>query len=170
MSQHLVIDSIPFALQRSSLEGALKLSELSRLAGEVVGGKEGVVHYSLRGGCGDQNEPLLHLQLSGKLELRCQRCLQPVSINLDVDATFELRDSLDDDVLLQEDLEDDSRDYLSASRSMDLVSLIEDEALLALPPVPRHESCATPEMRHDPEAASPFGMLRNLKGQSGKTH
>ena len=91
-------------------------------------------------------------------------------MDLDVDATYELRDGLDDDVLLQEDLEDDSRDYLSASRSMDLVSLIEDEVLLALPPVPRHVNCAAPEMRHDPEAASPFGVLFQLKGQSGKTH
>lgn len=170
MSQHLVIDSVPFAMQGSSLEGDLKLSGLSRLAGELVDSEGRLLHYSLRGGCGSRNEPLLYLQVTGELVLRCQRCLQPLTTNLDVDATFELREGLDDDELLQEDLEDDSRDYLAASRSMDLVSLIEDEVLLALPPAPRHASCATPEMRHDPEAASPFGVLFQLKGQSGKTH
>lgn len=170
MSQPLVIDSIPFALQGSSLEGDLDLSVLTRLADEGVEMDGGLLHYSLHGGCGSRSEPLLFLRVSGALVLRCQRCLQPLRMDLGIDATFELREGLDDDVLLQEDLEDDSRDFLSASRSMDLVSLIEDEVLLALPPVPRHANCATPEMRHDPEAASPFGVLFQLKGQSGKTH
>ena len=170
MSQHMVIDSVQFADQRGSLEGNLTLSQLSRLAADVISLDEESLHYSLQGDRGDRDELLLYLKLSGKLVLRCQRCLQPLRVHLDVDVCFELRDGLDDDVLLQEDLEDDTRDYLPASRSMDLVSLIEDEAILALPPVPRHADCAVPEMRHDPEAASPFGMLLGLKGQTGKTH
>ena len=169
MPQALVIDNVQFASQGMTLEGDLDLSELLRLAGEVLD-RKGAFHYALSGKSGSRSELLLHLQLFGELTLRCQRCLQPLRVALDVDTTFELRDALDDDVLLQEDLEDDSRDYLSASRSMDLLSLIEDEVLLALPSAPRHESCAIPETRHDPEAASPFGMLQKLKGQTGKTH
>ena len=170
MSQHLTIDSIEFAVQGASLEGELALSSMPRLASEVVEKTDNAVRYSLLGGCGSRGESLLFLRLNGELVLRCQRCLQPLKFILDVDATFELRDSLDDNVLLQEDLEDDSRDYLSASRSMDLVLLIEDEALLALPPVPRHDVCATPSMQHDPEAASPFGLLLQMKDLSEKTH
>lgn len=170
MSQHLVIDSIQFALQGSTLEGKLELSALSRLAGDVLVDSDNFIQYVLCGAVGDRGEPLLSLRLDGCLALRCQRCLQPLSFKLRVETTFELRESLGDETLMQEDLEDDSRDFLAASRSMDLLSLIEDEALLALPPVPKHDACAAPEMRHDPEAASPFGMLLNLKGQSGKTH
>lgn len=170
MSQHLTIDSVQFALQGASLEGDLALSAMPRLASEVVENTGDLITYSLHGGCGAKGESLLFLRLSGELALRCQRCLQPLKFTLDVDATFELRDSLDDNVLLQEDLEDDSRDYLSASRSLNVVLLIEDEALLALPPVPRHDACDPPEMRHDPEAASPFGLLLQMKGHSGTTH
>jgi len=170
MSQHLVIDNVQFALQKSGLEGMLELSVLPRLGQEVMAKADCMVCYSLSGNCGEQGEPLLVLRLSGDLVLKCQRCLQPMHFCLDVETTFGLRDGLNDNVLLQEDLEDDSRDYLPASRSMDLVALIEDEALLALPPVPRHEACDFPDMRHDPEAASPFGVLLKFKGQSGKTH
>ena len=169
MSQQLVIDNIQFASQGSLLEGDLNLLGSSRLA-DALAGADSPVHYIVRGHSGDRGELLIDLAISGTVALCCQRCLQPFDFDLDVDATFELRESLNDDVLMQEDLEDDSRDYLSVSRSMDLVSLIEDEVLLALPPVPKHESCVPPDMRHDPEAASPFGVLLHLKGQSGKTH
>jgi uncharacterized protein len=170
MSQRLVIDSRFFSKNKLSLEGGLGLSDLARLASSVVSFEGDVVRYSLRGDCGAQNEPLLLLVLRGSLTLQCQRCLQPMSMRLDVDATFELRDDVTDDVLLQDDLDDDSRDYLSASRKMDLISLIEDEVLLALPLVPKHDVCSGIDLRHKQEAASPFGGLLSIKGPSGKTH
>lgn len=170
MSQRMTIDSIPFAHQKSFLKGDLDLSALSRLAREVVSIEEGSIHFLLRGDCGSKDEPLLVLELQGKLVLNCQRCLQPMTLKLDVHTAFELRDGLADHELLQEDLEDDSRDYLSASRSLDVIALIEDEALLSLPLVPRHAACGSIDVPHILETASQFGVLLELKGLSGKAH
>jgi uncharacterized protein len=170
MPQDLVIDSVSFALRKSSLDGSLGLLDMARLASASVSLEGDIVHYSLRGDCGSENEPMLFLSLRGTLVLQCQRCLQPMVMHLDVDSVFELRDGLADDVLLQDDLEDDSRDYLPASRALDLVSLIEDEALLALPLAPKHAACGRMGLRHNTEAASPFGVLLGFKGRSGMTH
>lgn len=170
MSQRIELDNLQFASRNSVVEGELQLSASSRLSGEVDSEASSPLCYVLRGASGERGEPLLLLTLRGDLVLQCQRCLQALTHRLEIDATFEVRVSIGDGDLLQEDLEDDSRDYLAASRSMDLLSLIEDEVLLALPAAPRHSSCAAPSVRQDPEAASPFGVLQNLKGQSGKTH
>ena len=43
---------------------------------------------------------------------------------------------------------DSDDDVLASSRSLDLRALIEDELLLALPLVPRHEACPPTSARH----------------------
>jgi uncharacterized protein len=55
------------------------------------------------------------------------------------------------------------------TRSLDLVSLVEDELLLALPLVPRHEVCPQPlpmshgdDVQEEP-APNPFAALAVLK-------
>ncbi|GAC1408283.1 MAG: hypothetical protein NVSMB6_07060 [Burkholderiaceae bacterium] len=64
-------------------------------------------------------------------------------------------------------LDDDSVDVIVGSASLNIMELIEDEALLALSPAPKHEECP-------PEALpagvglgatklSPFAVLKTLK-------
>lgn len=169
MSQQLVIDSLAFSVQGKSLTGRLAVKQCSRLA-DLVERDDGELDFRVTGARGRKDEPMLTVEVSGLLVLRCQRCLKPLDHVLRIVQQFELRDGLGEDVLTQEDMEDDSRDFLEASRSLDVASLIEDEVLLALPVVPRHESCELPEQGGDSETASPFGVLRSLKGQAGKTH
>jgi uncharacterized protein len=68
------------------------------------------------------------------------------------------------------ELDNDSEDdVLALTRSLDLVELIEDELLLALPLVPRHETCPQPLLAGEPEALAddepphPFAALAALK-------
>ncbi len=61
-----------------------------------------------------------------------------------------------------------SKSRVNIPRSFDLVELIEDELLLALPLVPRHEMCTQPlESAADPvafdERVNPFDVLGELK-------
>ena len=64
---------------------------------------------------------------------------------------------------------------LALERSFDVIELLEDELLLALPLVPRHEACPQPlpmvaEPVEEPaeERANPFAALEALrKGRSG---
>ena len=168
MSQQPVIDSLQFSQRSECLSGSVPLVQLARLMSELES-SEGVLEFSLQGATGSDGEPLLHLVVNGLLQLRCKRCLQPVGFPVVLDTVLEL---LDEERIepTQEELEDDSRDFLAASRSMNVVLLIEDEVLLALPVAPRHDKCSLPDIRHDPEAASPFGVLLEFKGRVGKMH
>ena len=169
MSQQLVIDSLAFSSQGGSLTGQLPLSRCVRLADQLEQ-TDGELDFRVSGSIGAEGEPMLVLEVSGQLSLRCQRCLKPLDYRLEIVQEYELRKDLDEGSLTQEDMEDDSRDFLEASRSLDVVSLIEDEVLLALPVVPRHDACDLPGQEHGPKAASPFGVLLAIKGQAGKTH
>jgi uncharacterized protein len=66
---------------------------------------------------------------------------------------------------------DSEDDVLTLEPAIDLRALIEDELLLALPLVPRHEVCPEPLPLQGEEAAPaaehPFAALAALKGRPG---
>jgi uncharacterized protein len=89
-------------------------------------------------------EPEIRLQLKAHtaLQMSCQRCLQPMTVELDVQPTLRfVRDEQQAEVL-DEDSEDE--DVLALTAALDLRQLTEDELILALPLVPRHERCPHP--------------------------
>jgi uncharacterized protein len=55
----------------------------------------------------------LLVEVDGTLSLCCQRCLETIEYPIEVRSLLEFVDS--DDDLTQEELEDDSRDFLPAS-------------------------------------------------------
>ena len=66
----------------------------------------------------------------------------------------------------QEEIEDDSRDFLPAQSEVDVVALIEDEIILDLPSAPRHESCVLPASAQDNPEDSPFAVLKGLRSKA----
>ena len=162
MSQRIVIDSLAFARDARSLQGELALASLTRVL-DMLADTAGVVSYRVEGAVGPRNRPQLHVQLDGVLSVCCQRCLEGIAYPLKVRSLLEFVDNEDD--LTQEEIEDDSKDYLPAQSELDVVALIEDEIILGLPPVPRHESCALPETGQGNGKESPFAMLKGLKGK-----
>jgi uncharacterized protein len=125
---------------------------------------------------GSEPELWLHLAAQGDVWLTCQRCLQPFQQALTIDTRVRfVRDEAQAETLDAE-LEDD---VLALPRWLDLRTLIEDELLLALPLVPRHERCPQPlpaSANDEPEAdanmvgrPNPFAVLQALKvGKSDK--
>ena len=140
----------------------MPISELERLHDllvEVVG----EVAFRLRGFKGERGEAMLQLEISGVLPLACQRCLDAVPCDLDVDSLLEL---VPEGAELSEDeLEDDTRDFLPVERELDVAELVEDEILLALPVAPRHEKCGLPGAADAGERINPFAALSGLKGK-----
>jgi uncharacterized protein len=137
----------------------LELERLHDLLVEVVG----EVTFRLRGFKGERGEPMLQLEISGLLPLVCQRCLDAVPYDLDVDSQLEL---VPEGAELSEDeLEDDTRDFLPVERELDVAELVEDEILLALPVAPRHEKCGLPGAADAGERINPFAALSGLKGK-----
>lgn len=83
-------------------------------------------------------EPWLRVTGQTSAHLVCQRCLEPVHIELAIDRWFRFAPTAEEAERLDADLDDD---VLVTSTAFDLRALVEDELLLALPLVPRHETC-----------------------------
>ena len=162
MSQRFVIDCVSFAREARSLHGELPVGELSRVLDMLVDSK-GMLSYRVEGKIGAHNRPQLLLQLDGSMMIRCQRCLEGVKYPLEVRSVLEFVG--DEEDLTQEEIEDDSRDFLPVQSELDVVELIEDEIILDLPSAPRHESCALPETGQGAGRISPFSMLKGLTGK-----
>jgi uncharacterized protein len=107
----------------------------------------------------------LHLRAQARVSLVCQRCLGPVETPLDAQRSFMF---VADENLAAELDADSEDDVLALPRFLDLRELTEDELLLALPLVPRHELCPEPlPMAHGDEPVeerpNPFAALAALK-------
>jgi uncharacterized protein len=155
-----VINSLAFARDGMRLAGRIPIVELSRLADALVG-TDGVVDYQLVGQLDREGKAYLLLDLVGNLNLRCQRCLEPVVIPLKVAGRFLLvppGQSWPD-----EELADDGFDAITAEKEMALLALIEDEVLLALPIVPTHDVCNAPMLIVEEDEPSPFAVLGKLR-------
>lgn len=109
----------------------------------------------------------LHLTATGRVALTCQRCLQPVHEGIEIDRWIRFVETEAEAEALDIDSDDD---VLALPRHLDARELIEDELLLALPLVPRHEVCPEPLAHVDDDAEveaeqrpNPFAKLAALK-------
>ena len=163
MSQPIVINSLVFAREARSLQGELPIASLARVLDKLTN-SVGELRYRIEGQLGPRNRAQLLLQLDGALSVCCQRCLEAIDYRLDLHSLLEFVDS--DGDLTQEELEDDSRDFLPNQRELDVAVLIEDEILLALPTAPRHDDCALPGSGQGSATVSPFSVLAGFHGRA----
>ena len=172
----LHLDVEVFAKEAAELQGDWPVSTLTRLIDtthpEARPAAEDAVRWRARGEArakrGAAAEVWLHLNAETRLSLVCQRCLGPLATELEVEREFLF--APDEAVAAELDAESDV-DVLAMTRSLDLRALVEDELLLALPLVPRHEACPDPlplaedegEDETEAERPNPFAALAALK-------
>lgn len=135
------LDVAALAADAAAVEGHWPLAGFPRLAeGEAM--QDGELRWSARGKlrlvAGAAPETWLHLGARARLWRDCQRCLQPVALDLEIDRA--IRFVADEASAQALDAESDD-DVLALPRRLDLHELVEDELLLALPIVPMHERC-----------------------------
>ena len=162
MSQRIVINSLAFTRDAGSLQGELPIASLTRVLDLLVD-SAGNLSYRVEGRLGCRNRPQLLLQLSGVLSVCCQRCLEGIDYPLEVRRVLEF---VNEEELTQEEIEDDSKDFLPVQGEFDVVELIEEEVILGLPSAPRHESCALPDIGQGMGKVSPFSVLKGLTGKA----
>jgi uncharacterized protein len=160
MSRAGTIDGLQFARDRDVVTGTLALIDLPRLA--ELGCQTAAVTYSVRGGENAEGHPSLVVEATGKLALRCQRCLEPLEVALDVASDLELATSEREIATA-----DDGVDRVLATRSMGVAALVEDEVILALPMVPMHDRCEAGPTGDDGARSSPFAALAALRKDGG---
>jgi uncharacterized protein len=162
----LRLDVAAAAADRAALSGRWPLAALQRLHGAGDGELEVAwsARFEQRPLSGGAAEARLRLEAHARVARECQRCLQPVLLSVDVERTFRFAATEEEAAALDADSEDD---VLALSRRFDLQALVEDELLLALPLVPRHECCPQPLPTPQAPAAAaterPFAALAALK-------
>lgn len=146
MAKHVnpkLVDIGAFAKAGTPLLCIEALVHFPRLAAEALAGEASVqwsVAGELRDAAGQALAPWLHVQAQAQLPMQCQNCLEKVQVDLQLDRWF--RFVKDEASALRED-ETSEEDVLALSDHFDLRSLVEDELLMALPMVARHDKCAT---------------------------
>jgi len=160
-----------FAETASTLAGDWPAAGFERLAADAPPAGTGTVCWSAQGEQRDVKgataQTWLHLQAETTVTLICQRCLKPMVHAVHGDRSFHFVADEAEAERLDEESEDDVLAMPPRGR-LDLRPLIEDELILALPIVPRHDVCPEPlpMPAEDPAAAPPphpFEALAALK-------
>jgi uncharacterized protein len=170
------LDLAAFARDGASLEGEWPAASLERLADSGAPEAPAAgwpplrwrLHGETRQPKGGTAQTWLHVEADGQVALTCQRCLQPVLEDLEIDRWIRFVDTEAEAAALDADSDDD---VLALPRHLDARELIEDELLLALPLVPRHEVCPEPlthadgpdVVEEDEPRPNPFAKLAALK-------
>jgi uncharacterized protein len=169
------LDVAAFSAGRGAIGGSWPLRSLGRLAESTVplaDGGEDPVQWKAEGALapllGAGLQPALRIVADVAVGLACQRCLQRMVVPMAVDRRLFF--VVGEDAAASLDAESDD-DVLALEPALDLQRLVEDELLLALPLVPRHEVCPEPlpfEAEPEPPASEhPFAALAALKRGSG---
>ena len=158
-----------------TVQGEWPLATMTRLATSLHGVPDTTATWAARGTLrpvpGSEPEHWLHLQAQAVVPLQCQRCLQTYVQALQVDRRYLFVAHEKQAEQLDEELEDD---VLVLPARLDLAELLEDELILALPLVPRHEdTCPEPlplpmDDLEEGAPANPFAALAALRGRQGE--
>jgi uncharacterized protein len=159
-----VIDAFEFCRSNGHRDGVTPVAEMSRLNKDCAD-QSGQVSWSVDGATSKQGYPQITLSVHGTVQLVCQRCLTPYAYEMDSATVLLLGKDDDEADEIEELIADESIDVIVGSRNCDIRDLIEDEALLALPQVPKHEVCPDNTVLDavKSDKPSPFAGLKNLK-------
>ena len=180
-----IVDAFDFARRGQVLTGCFSIQRLDRLLEDlpeqpdaeltVLKGPPalpGVVRYVIEGRRTKDDVSQLVLSVQANVVLECQRCLGALVLPIDRKTVFELVRRESD--LGDEDIDEDDLglpEKIVGSPKFDLGDLVEDELILEVPYVPRHEVCpdaveADAQAEEDTdrqEPLSPFAVLSQLK-------
>ncbi|PVZ68932.1 hypothetical protein DC094_11825 [Pelagibaculum spongiae] len=167
------LDPVRFALKERDTAGGIELSSLKRLS-ELLHSTDGLVEarfsFSREG-----KKIAIRGDMKAQLKLVCHRCGGPVDFSVEGQVAVSPVTTEADEPELPEGLEP----VLMVDREISLWQVVEDEILLALPPIHRHEQgeCGdlisftcdankTP-VKNERESTSdnPFAILKSLRSE-----
>lgn len=174
------LDIRSFAQDAAQLSGSLSLSKLERLAQDLYRVEADFASKTLQWAARGSSVPItggaaqswLHLEVSLQAPMQCQRCMSEVVLPVQIARDFRFVKN-EEEANAQDD--DAEEELLVTSKQFDLLELIEDEIIMALPFAPVHEVCpvqvklassaedfdAALEMK--PNAFAALGVLKKVK-------
>lgn len=161
-----VIDYNKYLLRERLFAGILERDAFTRHKGIFSLVSDVSVEFSFEQN--EHDEVALDAYVSAVVSAECQRCLELVEFDISKSSEFFICENVDKNT---KSLSlDDGRDIFYANNGkLDVLGLVEDELLLAIPMIPKHEdvsSCGA--IDHHPsgegisEVRRPFAHLREL--------
>jgi uncharacterized protein len=150
------------AAKPTVFEGTFKPADLERLEDSVANG-EGELRYRITAGLDKQRQKVVSCIIEGFVFLTCQTTLEAFRHAISINDALVLVDS--ESELPPIEVEREAEDYIVADGPIDVLDLVEEAVLLALPMVPRKPGleAAGPAEPVAPERQSPFAALDRLK-------
>jgi len=163
MRQYLprAADFLQLAENNRQFEGTMSINELERLH-DVLNSTEGDVSVALKFGWKYGIRSLTG-SVSADLDLICQRCLNPMKINIRGDFCL----ALIEDTAEIDDLPNDMEPYVIEGDKQSIDDVVIDELLLSIPLVVKHDDECTDYMSHEDDAVDtdtykPFASIKDL--------
>lgn len=158
------IDVCRFADSAHSIQGELDCGLCERLRALIDSCRDGV-NVDLKFGRDEQGRVLVTGAVAAGVVMRCQRCLEPVTVRLDSKVSLCVVTT----AAQASQLPDFFEPLVVDGELVSIINLIEDELLLELPAVAMHNSCEMPVMSGSAaeaagsQRANPFAVLKKLK-------
>lgn len=164
LPEHLV--PLRWAREGKSLRGGLSLSKMSRLAESLVS-SSGEAWFDWHFRLDEEQRPVLEGRVVAELQLQCQRCLEPVTWRVETETRLGILRAGESEAHVPEGYDP----LENGDQALSLLELVEDELILALPIIARHETCprneyvqrAAPQAEKPGKPPNPFEVLRGLK-------
>lgn len=159
------VNAYRMAREGAFRRGEIAVSRMSRLA-PLLCNDEGKARFELDFQLDSRSRPLVTGRVRATLELTCQRCLEPMRLDLDLELRLGIVRSYEESVALCEDCEP----LILNSDSVSLTTVVEDELILGLPAAPHHPpgSCRPPAASPSEEEASKVSQFSDLAGVARK--
>lgn len=162
MTEELLIHPERITEKPMVFEGTIDLEDFPRLE-ESLANRDAELRYTVTARLDKQRRKVVSCIIEGFVFLTCQTTLEAFRHAISIDDRLVLLD--DESRLPPIEEESDAEDYLVADEPLDVLDLVEDAVLLALPMVPRKpglEEARPASVPKDP-GQSPFAALASLK-------
>ena len=157
------IDLATLSAKPLSVEGIVSPGDLERLSESLANG-DGELRYRVSACLDAQRRRVVSCIIEGFIFLTCQSSLDTFRHPVSIDDRLVLVD--DESRLPPLEEESDTEDYLVVDGPLDVLELVEDAVILALPMMPRKPGLEWKEAEAKEEEgpkASPFAKLSSLK-------
>ena len=163
-----LLDTATFTRNGEVFASQSPVSDFRRALEGLPEQKGQIIQWSVQGHIDSAGQQFLDIHLSGFVVLTCQRCLQDFDYHIDTTNTVLV---VDDELELDVDADDpDAYERILGSTHLNALELVEDELILSIPYVPRHQECPQlPQALKDQdeevedEKPNPFAVLSQLK-------
>lgn len=149
------------------IAGQVSFTRMPRLSA-MVENRDGAAEVDLHFAIDDQKIPTVTGRVRSDLALICQRCLKAMKVSIDIEVALGMVASEEE----ARRLPDHYDPVVIEDQRLAVAAVVEDEILLALPAIPRHEggACKAADTGSAAEPAAepkdnPFAVLATLKKQ-----